>query len=255
MPRIWITETIKPGFEKALNENKMTAPVQLAYFSDVLCLWAYVSQIRLTELKDQLGDNISIHQHFINVFGDTEKRIGQGWQGRGGFIGYGDHVLDVCRTFPHVEVNRDVWKVCRPRSSAMGHLFLKSALLLERDGLVSDERVAEYDDRTLFEELIWRVRCAFFEEARDVGRLPVLLDIAEEMRLPADAMVEQINNGAAMAALCDDFEQKESYRLEGSPTYLLNDGRQKLYGNVGYRIVEANVLELLESPKGQASWC
>ncbi len=233
----------------------MAVPVQLAYFSDVLCVWAYVSQIRLTELKEQLGDEITIRQHFINVFGNTDKRIGQGWQGRGGYAGYGDHVVEVCRSFPHVEINPDAWKVCRPASSAMGHLFLKAALLLEQNGLISGEPVAGYDDRTVFEELIWRVRCAFFEEARNIGQLAVLLEIAETMRLPVDELMEQINNGAAMAALCDDFEKKESCRLEGSPTYLLNDGRQKLYGNVGYRIVEANVLELLESPKGQASWC
>lgn len=233
----------------------MTTPVRLDYYSDVLCVWAYVSQVRLGELKEQLGDEISIHQYFINVFGNTGKRVGQGWQGRGGFAGYAGHVIDVCRAFPHVEIHPDAWKVCRPASSATAHLLLKATLLLEQNGLISGERVAGYDDRSVFEELIWRVRCAFFEEARDIGQLPVLLEIAAEMRLPVDALMEQINSGAAMAALCDDFEKKESFRLEGSPTYLLNDGRQKLYGNVGYRIVEANVLELLESPKGQASWC
>jgi hypothetical protein len=36
----------------------------------------------------------------------------------------------------------------------------------------------------------------------------------------------------------------------------LNDGRQKLYGNVGFRIIEANIQELLRAPVGdQASWC
>jgi predicted DsbA family dithiol-disulfide isomerase len=233
----------------------MTRPVQLDYYSDILCVWAYVSQIRLTELKEQLGDEISIHQYFINVFGNTQKRVGQGWQGRGSFAGYGAHVVEVCQAFPHVELNPDAWKVCRPTSSAMAHLMLKAALLLEQDGTVSAEPVAGYDDRTVFEELVWRVRCAFFEEARDISQLAVLLDIATGMHLPSDALMQQINSGAAMAALCDDLDKKESCRLEGSPTYLLNDGRQKLYGNVGYRIVEANVLELLEAPQGQASWC
>jgi len=36
---------------------------------------------------------------------------------------------------------------------------------------------------------------------------------------------------------------------------LLNEGRQKLYGNVGYRIIEANVQEILHQPGNQASWC
>lgn len=233
----------------------MTKPVQLDYFSDVLCVWAYVSQIRLAELKQQLGDNIVIRHHFITIFGDTQKRIGQGWQGRGGYDGFCDHVLQVCRGFPHVEVSPQVWRSCRPLSSAMAHLFLKAVMLLERDGAVPAAPLAECHGRTPVEELMWRVRHAFFADARDIGRLDVLTQIATDMGLPASDIRAHIDSGAAMAALCDDFEMKERFRLEGSPTYLLNDGRQKLYGNVGYRIIEANVLELLDAPKGQASWC
>jgi predicted DsbA family dithiol-disulfide isomerase len=47
------------------------------------------------------------------------------------------------------------------------------------------------------------------------------------------------------------------YGVQGSPTYVFNDGRQLLYGNVGYRIIEANVRELLSAPpaEGAPSWC
>ena len=45
------------------------------------------------------------------------------------------------------------------------------------------------------------------------------------------------------------------HRIDGSPTYLLNQGRQKLYGNVGYKIIEANVEEVLRRPAEAASWC
>ena len=45
-------------------------------------------------------------------------------------------------------------------------------------------------------------------------------------------------------------------RIEGSPSLVLNQGRQKLYGNVGFRIIEANILELLRQPRADdASWC
>ena len=38
--------------------------------------------------------------------------------------------------------------------------------------------------------------------------------------------------------------------------FQMNDGRQKLYGNVGYGVIEANIKELLRSPvAGTASWC
>jgi hypothetical protein len=36
---------------------------------------------------------------------------------------------------------------------------------------------------------------------------------------------------------------------------MLGEGRQKLYGNVGYRILEANIQEVLADPSERASWC
>ena len=53
-----------------------------------------------------------------------------------------------------------------------------------------------------------------------------------------------------------DYKDAESLGVKGSPTMILNQGRQKLYGNVGYRIIEANIQELLRDPHpDQASWC
>jgi hypothetical protein len=43
--------------------------------------------------------------------------------------------------------------------------------------------------------------------------------------------------------------------IEGRPSFVLNEGRQKLYGNVGLRIIEENIQELLRVADGdQASW-
>ena len=63
-------------------------------------------------------------------------------------------------------------------------------------------------------------------------------------------------SSAAFAALAGDYQEAEALRIQGSPTYILNDGRQKLFGNVGFRILEANIQELLRTPQpDQASWC
>ena len=64
-----------------------------------------------------------------------------------------------------------------------------------------------------------------------------------------------IDDGSAMAALCRDAEMRDEMKIEGSPTWVLNQGRQKLYGNLGYRILEANVREILDRPATGASWC
>jgi len=36
---------------------------------------------------------------------------------------------------------------------------------------------------------------------------------------------------------------------------VFNEGRQVLTGNVGYRVIEANVRELLHTLANQSSWC
>jgi hypothetical protein len=202
-----------------------------------------------------MRSQVRVSYHFVTLFGATGQRIGEGWKERGGFNGFSDHVLEVCAGFPHVEINPQVWKSCIPKTSATGHLFLKAAQNLEAAGELSHEPVIEFDGHSIVEELAWRLRCAFFRDAIDIGRLSNLYPIGEALGIPQAAITEQLDNGAAFAALEADAGLKELHRLEGSPTYLLNNGRQKLYGNVGYRIIEANIAELLERPESQASWC
>jgi predicted DsbA family dithiol-disulfide isomerase len=67
-----------------------------------------------------------------------------------------------------------------------------------------------------------------------------------------EALVE---SGAAHAALAADLELARDNQVRASPTLLFNEGRQRLTGNVGYRVIEANVRELLQSPAGGQSWC
>ena len=222
------------------------AKVTIDYFTDVLCIWAYVAQIRLDELHQQFDQDIQVNEHFITLFGNTQKRIGEGWKDRGGFDGFNQHVMHVAEQFPHLKINPEVWKSCQPNSSANSHLYLKAIQLLMTENKVSAED---------FQKIIWHIRSAFFKDGKDISKIQILREIAQNLSLPVSAIQEKIDNGSAIAALCSDMEMKEQYKLEGSPTYLLDNGRQKLYGNVGYRILEANVQELIEKPEGIASWC
>lgn len=232
-----------------------TKTVRIDYFSDVLCIWAYVAQIRLDELRSAFNKQIIVHHHFVPVFGHTEHRIGEGWQDKGGFIGFGKHIHKVCVDFPHVEVHEALWCEQAPCSSAPAHQFLKAVQLLEQQGEISSECLSDCQDRTRFEETAWQLRLAFFRDNRRIDTRQELLAIAEEGGLPTAAIEELLDNGQAMAALMRDIELRDEYRIEGSPSYLLNEGRQKLYGNLGYRILEANVREVLEKADNQASWC
>ncbi len=234
----------------------MTQPIIISHYSDVLCVWAYVAQIRLDELMVQFGDKVKVNHIFIPLFGSTEKRIGDGWKDRGGFNGFSDHVVEVCEAFPHIDINPDVWKSCRPLTSASTHCFIKAVQLLEENAVIGDEAIEAFKGKTLVEEFVWRIRLAFFVNAEDISSYEVMSRIAQGLNINLSAVDEKLKSGEAIAALCRDAELKELHKIEGSPTYYLNGGRQKLYGNVGYKILEANVLELLQNKGGEvASWC
>ena len=232
----------------------MEKSIKLSYYSDVLCFWAYAAQVRLDELKQTFGSRIEIEHHFISVFGNTAQRIGEGWKDRGGYAGFSEHLLESAKNFPHLRVNPEIWKLSTPKTSASSHCFLKAVQLLQAQGLIS-HAVDETYNKTLFEEFLWRVRCAFFEQAEDIGNVSVLKRIAEGLDLPIAEIDSLLSDGSALAALMSDMDNKEELKLEGSPSFILNDGRQKLYGNVGYKVIEANVTELLEHGGKQLSWC
>jgi predicted DsbA family dithiol-disulfide isomerase len=229
--------------------------IQISYVSDLLCIWAYVAEARLDQLRKEFGSSIDMEFRFIPIFGATRYRIGEGWKDRGGYVGFGEHVREVARGFPHVSVSERVWSDVAPTTSSTAHEMLCAARLLVDEGVIDTARRDELGGRTLFEEATWQVRSAFFEHARDVSDRDVLLDVLGGAGISSAAIEAKLKSGEAMAEVCRDIELRDQLKIEGSPTYYLNQGRQKLYGNVGYRVVSANLRELLEQPGDQASWC
>lgn len=227
----------------------------VSYFSDVLCVWAYVAQIKLDELRREFGERVRVEYHFLRIFGDVHAHIEAGWAARGGASGYCRHLQQIAARFGHVEIHPEIWTRNVPATSASCHLFLKAILLLERSGVVPPGPQPQFGGRSLFEEAVWRCRLGFFRDLRNIAERRTLEAIAGELSLPLGAIQEQIDSGLAHAALCADFAAKEKHLVEGSPTFLLNEGRQKLYGDVGYRVIEANIQELLADPGLRATWC
>lgn len=221
--------------------------VDVAYFSDLLCVWAYAAEARVQELVSQLEAEVRIERRYFGVFGDTAHKIGVGWQQRGGYEGFARHVHEVAADFGHIEVHAGLWTDVRPASSMPAHLWLKAAQLTEHGAPSAEHRS---------EQLAWALRLAFFRDGRNIADHRELQAIGADCGLDVDSLDAKLNSGEAHAALAADERAKEAYRLEGSPTFVLNNGRQKLYGNVGYRVLEANVRELLREPgSGTASWC
>jgi predicted DsbA family dithiol-disulfide isomerase len=223
-------------------------PIRISYFSDVLCVWAYIAQIRLDELETNFQTKISIDYHFVPIFGNAREKLENRWRDRAGLQGYRDHIRDVAKKFEHVTVHPDIWTEVVPASSTSCHLFLHAIQLLEVKGIIPESE-------TMFEKAIWAFREAFFSKLANVADRQVQFAIAQDLGLPVAAIQEQIDSGAAYAQLSKDFELVKEHTVTVSPTLIFNEGRQRLNGNVGYRVIEANIRELLHTPPGEQSWC
>lgn len=218
-----------------------TPPLVIDYYTDILCVWAWIAQRRIEELESQWGEKITLAHHCVNVFGDTREKMTRQWADRGGFDGFADHVQSSAASYESAPVHPDLWKTVRPTTSATAHLIIKAA-----------EITASMSAAT---RLAAAIRLAFFVEARDISQLETLMEIAEAESLNVKDLNDALLSGQAMAALLSDYGRTETHGIKGSPSWVMNNGRQILYGNVGYRILHANVEELLNHPEQEASWC
>jgi len=231
-------------------------PLTIEVFSDVLCVWAYGGQVRIDQLKADYSERIVLQYRFIPIFAAAQDRIERDWETRDSYAGFGRHLHEVAERWDHVSLHSDVWLKVRPHSSSVPHLYLKALQLLEKTGELSSEPVAEFNSRSVFEEFLWKTRCAFFEQAQNISHTSVLDELCADLGLPQNRIHELIGNGEAHAGLHLDTELRDRYQIPGSPTLIFNEGRQRLYGNVGYRIIDANISELLDdADHAGASWC
>ena len=219
----------------------MDKPLTIHYYSDILCVWAWVAERRNQELLSQWENKIQFEHHYLDLFCDTQKRIGEGWHKKGGFDGFAKHVEQSATPYTEAAIHADIWSKIRPSTSANAHLAIKAA------SIVSNSKTAE--------SFALALRQAFFVHALDIGQLEVIYEVAEDNALNKTEIRECIRNGQAIAALFSDNKLALQQRIQGSPSWIMNNGRQLLYGNVGYRVLQANVEELLKNPQQEASWC
>lgn len=219
----------------------MTAPLVIDYYTDVLCVWAWIAQRRIEELQDEWGGKVDLRCHYMDVFGDTASKMAEQWQSRGGYEGFGQHVVDSAKPFDNAPVNEGIWRDVRPLTSGNSHLVLKAAQLAASAAVSAD--------------LALLLRRSFFVDAMDIGRIDVLLSLAAQSGLDVEKIQLYLENGQAMAALQRDYHMAQKMGLKGSPSWVMNGGRQVLFGNVGYRILSANVKEILAHPANDVSWC
>ena len=195
--------------------------VKVDYFSDVLCVWAFIGEKRLAEVKANMAKEIEISLLFLPNFSACHQKIDQGWVNKGGFNGYAEHVHEVASKFD-IRLHPDTWFKVRPSTSMLPHGIIKSV-----------ENCEGTDKAALF---CSAVRHAFFSNAQDISKLSVLEGVAIKLGINWSNVLDFFNEGHGLARLYEDFLQAQKYQITISPAWVFNEGRQRLIGNVGYRV-------------------
>jgi predicted DsbA family dithiol-disulfide isomerase len=222
-------------------KGHMNNPLIIEYYTDILCVWAWIAQRRIDALHQQLGEQIEFRYHYMDIFGDVPTKLNMNWKQRGGYVGFANHMQKTVSPFEDAPINAKVWTEVRPTTSANAHLVLKAVEIA-------------YDKKKSI-EIALMLRNAFFVDAQDIGNLEVLSHLVEADELDRNAINTSIQNGTAMAALMNDYQKSKQQNIKGSPSYVMDGGRQILYGNVGYRVLHSNIEQLLKHPQDEASWC
>lgn len=219
----------------------MNTPVKIDYYTDILCIWAWVSELRVQALQKEFGDSIQLNLKYMDVFGDVTHKMNTTWQAKGGFTGFSEHIQNTAKKFPELKVNPLLWKSSQPLSSAIAHSYIKAI------ELIHDEKAAE--------QFALVLREAFFIHAKDISNNDILQKLAQEQGIDTVFLNEALDSGRAMAALMQDYQLAKSQSMQGSPTFILDNGRQTLFGNVNYRVLKANVEALLQTVQADSpSW-
>ena len=126
---------------------------------------------------------------------------------------------------------------------------------MEAEGLPYGTRTMTYNSRLAQELGAWAdgqpggeaihdaLFRAYFVDARDIGDIEVLVEVAASVGLPADQAREVLEKRTHQAAIDADWEKSRQYGVTGVPTFVV--------GNRG--VVGAQPYEVLEELVKQAS--
>lgn len=217
--------------------------LKFSYWSDPLCIWAMVAQPKLDRILGELGAHVRVDYRIVPVFGSVPWRFAQGPWAKDGVEGRVAATRRIAEQGGCPEVSGECWRKVTPASSWAPAAAIKAVFALEERG----EEAGPAYQRALRER--------FFLGEANIALRSVQLEVAETQGLPRAPIEARLDDGSALAAVCEDHAEKERLRLQGSPTYVFDGGRAMLYGNFDYGILRATIEELVRGAGPGGSAC
>ncbi|HSO40743.1 MAG TPA: DsbA family protein [Labilithrix sp.] len=221
----------------------MAGRLKFSYWSDPLCIWALVAQQKLDRVLGELGAHVRVDYRIVPVFGSVPWRFAQGPWSKDGVDGRVLATRKIAEQGGRSDVSGECWRRAMPSSSWAPAAAIKAVFALEDGG---EEAGPGYQHA---------LRERFFVGEANIALRTVQLEVAEVLGLPRGPIERRLDDGSALAAVCEDHAEKERLRLQGSPTYVFDGGRAMLYGNFDYGILRSTVEELVRGAGPGGSAC
>jgi predicted DsbA family dithiol-disulfide isomerase len=188
----------------------MPNPTRVRVFTDFVCPWCYLSTPRVEKLRRNF--DVDVEWLFFPLHATTPA---EGLLLKDLFAGRGMD-LDAA------------------------HARLKG--LMDAEGLQFNQRTHTYNSRLAqelakaFDSLRDPLYKAYFEDAKNIGDVEVLVGVAQAGGIPADDARRVLTERTFKRAVDDDWETARHYGITGVPSFIA--GNQKLVGAQPYEVLE-----------------
>lgn len=216
---------------------KKVQTLEFEYWSDPLCIWAYVAQPKLDHVLTRWKRCVDVRYHVVPVFGSIPWRFREGPWSSQGPEGRAAATQHIAQEHGMNDVGGECWLVDCPASSWPAGAALEAVFAMEQEEEIPKGAAAAY-------QLAMRRR--FFVDGKNVTRRRVQLALAEELEVPRASLERRLDDGSAIARLHEDHERKDRLRIQGSPTYVFDAGRAMFYGNFPLEVLTATVEKLVD---------
>jgi predicted DsbA family dithiol-disulfide isomerase len=222
------------------------SPLPITYWTDPLCVWAFVSQAKHERLLADYAGRIEITSRIVPVFASIPHRFREGSWAEAGVAGRVEKTRATAEAFAIEGVDGRLWEIDPPASSWAVGLAVVAARLGARAGRLPADAELRYHVA---------LRNTAFHDNRNTARRSVQLEVAESLGLDRGVIEAALDDGSAMAELLEDHCRREHEQVKGSPTYVFDEGREMLYGNVPEAVIRATIDALLEGVMPGGSTC
>ncbi|MCO4747486.1 MAG: DsbA family protein [Proteobacteria bacterium] len=218
---------------------------RFSYWSDPLCIWAFVAQPKLDRVLAEFGDRIAVDYRVVPVFGSVPQRFRDGSWSKQGVEGRVAATRRIAEAQGRDDVTGEGWRKM-PASSWSPGASIKAVFALAEQGVIEAKCATDYQ---------WRLRERFFLDDVNIAHRKEQLALVEACGIPTAKVEAMLDDGTALALLWEDHAEREKLGVRGSPSYVFDGGRTLFYGNFSYEPLRATIEAMVAGHYAQGSEC